>query len=223
MKARAFLLAVVWLSASALSTPAIAVRYSGRALCRPSETMIFSCQLRTKTVSICGQPERSRAVYRSGRRSAIELELTNLHHGSNGIARGGEEEIIAMSPHFRYVVYANTYRSLNPHYNSNRPTIDADTTEASNDFCGPYVEDYGLLVQQNGKTISNQACQRQSGINNIISSLVPPGDFVEVPERSVEKSHKRSMTLAFTAAPSPTRSLCTDTNAHMRLRALRGE
>lgn len=62
-------------------------------LCRAPETVLFTCAVRTKTVSVCGKGQ-SGAVYRFGRPGHIELEATDLHFAYTGFSGGGEEQIL---------------------------------------------------------------------------------------------------------------------------------
>jgi len=74
-------------------------------LCRAPEAVLFTCDIGTKTVSICGQEKQSGAVYRFGRPGRVELEATDLHHAHDGWWGGGETQVYADTPTHRYIVH----------------------------------------------------------------------------------------------------------------------
>ena len=107
-------------------------------LCRPPESVLFTCRVGTKTVSICGQQERGGAVYRYGRLSHIELEISDLRRAHTGWPGGGETQVYADTPTYRYVVYDRMVRTGFDDEGHNR----SEMTE-------------GLMVQSGGRTLSN--------------------------------------------------------------------
>ncbi len=134
----------------------------GPSICRPSETVLFSCAIKTKTVSICGQKQQDRAVYRFGRRGHVELETADLHFASTGFSGGGEEQVLADTPTHRYVVYTGIYR-----------------TNYEDDGRHDPKEESGLFVQRGGQTISSQLCRASTVFNPLTRTLMPEGEYVQ--------------------------------------------
>lgn len=137
-----------------------------KSLCRAPEAVLFTCMFRTKTVSICGQ-EKGEAIYRNGRPGHVELEATNLRRAHDGWWGGGETQVYADTLTHRYVVYDRMVRTGyddEGHYRSKM-------TE-------------GLMVQSEGRTLSNHDCAQPLGFSppvfdqRRLEALVPEGEYV---------------------------------------------
>lgn len=76
-------------------------------LCTPDETILFSCPIRDKLVSVCGQAS-GRAVYRFGR---VELQSGGLSHSRRGYSGGGESQIRFERGAYRYILFDKTVRT----------------------------------------------------------------------------------------------------------------
>ena len=138
-------------------------------LCRAPEVVLFTCNVGTKTVSICGR-EQGGAAYRFGRPGRVELEATDLHLADRGWSGGGETQVYADTPTHRYIVYNRMIRTaFGPD-----GLHDARITS-------------GLLVQRGGRTVWSREC----GISKVfdpfagrfdqglIEKLLPEGTYVD--------------------------------------------
>jgi hypothetical protein len=139
-----------------------------KSLCRPSEAVLFTCEVGTRTVSICGQ-EQGGAVYRYGRPARVELEVTDLHLARKGWSGGGETQVYADTPTHRYIVYNRIVRTgfgADGHFDP-RETV-------------------GLIVQSEGRTVSKRECALLKVYDPLTAvfnqeltrKLVPEGDYV---------------------------------------------
>ena len=138
-----------------------------KSLCRAPEPVLFTCDVGTKTVSICGQ-EQGGAAYRFGRPNRIELEATNLHRAHEGWSGGGETQ-----------VYANTQTHLDIVYDR--------MVRTGFDDEGHYLSKMteGLVVQSGGRTVLNRECTQPLGREppafdqRLLETLVPEGEYVD--------------------------------------------
>ncbi len=141
---------------------------AAKSLCEVSETILFTCQVKTKTVSICGQGQ-GRAIYRFGRPGRVELKATDLHLASQGFSGGGETQVYADTPTHRYIVY----------YMMVRTGFGADGHNDPKEMTG-------LVVQSEGQTISSRECALPKTYDPLsevldqqrIQVFVPAGDYV---------------------------------------------
>lgn len=75
-------------------------------LCRAPETVLFTCRVGTRTVSICGRTkEQGGGVYRYGRPGRLEVEIHGLHFAQHTFWGGGETQVYADTPAHRYIVF----------------------------------------------------------------------------------------------------------------------
>ncbi len=132
-------------------------------LCRAPETVLFTCRIGAKTVSICGGTAAG-ATYRYGRAGRVESELTGLHRASVGYAGGGETQVYADTPTHRFVVYDRMVGI------GRDPEGHTQSTMTQ-----------GLRVQRGAHMLSDRHCTDplppafdQRGIE----ALIPPGDPV---------------------------------------------
>lgn len=164
------MLATILLTALAAARPSAAMAQPSpaRSLCRAPEAVLFTCQVGSKTVSICGQ-EKGGALYRFGRPGRIELEATDLHRAHDGWSGGGETQVYADTPTHRYVVYDRMVRTGFGADGHNDPK-----------------ETVGVMVQSGGQTISSRLCALPkiydplSAVFNqqLTQTLLPEGDYV---------------------------------------------
>lgn len=79
-------------------------------LCDDGEEVEFSCNFNTKTVSVCSNDDKR--IYRFGKNTEIELELTSIdaieHFGFSG---GGGREITFFNGSYSYVINSRTVRT----------------------------------------------------------------------------------------------------------------
>ncbi len=158
--------AVIFTALAAVPAPAWAK--SSTSPCRAPEPVLFTCDVGTETVSICGQ-EQGGAAYRFGRASRIELEATDLHRAHEGWWGGGETQVYADTPTHRYIVYDQMVRTAFGHDGLH----DAKITT-------------GLLVQRGGRTVSNRECALPKTYDpstavfdqQSIQKLIPEGAYV---------------------------------------------
>lgn len=165
--------------AALIAHSGIAPTHAGPAesLCHAFEAVLFSCQVGSKTVSICGgQQERGQdkagegqagAVYRYGLPGRVELEATDLHQAFEGWAGGGETQVYADTPMHRYVVYDRMVRTGFDREGHNLSQMTQ-----------------GLLVQSGGRMISSRNCTQPVGAEppafdqRRIEALLPEGEYV---------------------------------------------
>lgn len=158
------------LFATLAAHPGAAVAESGlvKSLCRAPEAVLFTCGIRTRTVSVCGQ-EQGGAVYRFGRPGRrVELEVPDLHRAQTGWWGSGETQVYADTPTHRYVIYDRMVRT-------------------GYDDEGHYLSKMteGLMVRSKGRTLSNQDCTQPIGLmppafdQRLLETLVPEGKYVD--------------------------------------------
>jgi hypothetical protein len=143
---------------------ALAARYSGvvsaSSLCQASETVPSTCEVGTKTVSICRE-KQDRAVCRLGRPRRVELQLTDPHFVQHAFPGGGETQVYAGTSTDRYLVYNRLVR-----------------TSIHDDGRFDPREESGLLVRSRGRTISNRQCTEPATFDWLTWKFVPAGDYV---------------------------------------------
>ncbi len=137
-------------------------------LCRPPETVLFTCRVGARMVSICGRTkEQGGAVYRYGRPGRLEVEAADLRRAFEGWPGGGGTQAYADTPTHRYVVFDRMVRTG---FDEEGHNI-ARMTQ-------------GLLVQSRGRTLSRQECAQPLGREppafdqRLLETLVPEGDYV---------------------------------------------
>jgi len=132
-----------------------------RSLCRAPEAVLSTCDIGTKTVSICGQ-EQGGAVYRFGRPGRVELEATDLHLAYKSWSGGGETQVYADTSTHRYIVYNQIVRTGFDDEGHHDPK-----------------ETSGLVVQSGGRTVSSRECAAlPATFERLTETLVPAGDYV---------------------------------------------
>ena len=137
-----------------------------KSLCRTPEPVLFTCDVGSKTVSICGG-EQGGAAYRFGRPGRVELEVPDVHRAFEGWSGGGETQVYADTPTHRYVVYDRMVRTGFDDEGHNIPRMTQ-----------------GLLVQSGGRTLSRRECAQPLGREppafdqRRLEMLVPEGDYV---------------------------------------------
>ena len=156
--------AVIFTALAAVSAPARAKPPTS--LCRTPEPILFTCDVGTKVVSVCGQAQGG-AVYRYGRPGRLELETADLHRAFEGWPGGGETQVYADTPTHRYVVYDRMVRIGFDNEGHDIPRMTQ-----------------GLLVQSGGRTLSSQECAQPAGLSlpgfdqRLLETLVPEGAYV---------------------------------------------
>jgi len=129
---------------------------SASALCTPDEKVLFSCDVGAKFVSICGRSNQLGGVYRFGRVGKIELELSDLHVIERAYSGGGEMQVYASTPSFRYIVYSRLIRTS--FEDGGRHDIEAQS---------------GLLIEQEGKTLKNLRCKEPATFDALTAASLP--------------------------------------------------
>ena len=140
-----------------------------KSLCRAREPVLFICDVGNKTVSICGG-EQGGAAYRYGRPNRVELEIKDLHLAYKGWSGGGETQVYADTPTYRYIVYDRMVR-----------------TGFGSDGHNDPKETVGLLVQDGRRTVSSRECalpktfDEQTAVfdQRLAETLVPEGQYVD--------------------------------------------
>ena len=154
---------------SACSGTVLAQLRPAKSLCRAREPVLFTCDVGNKTVSICGG-EQGGAAYRYGRPNRVELEIKDLHLAYKGWSGGGETQVYADTPTYRYIVYDRMVR-----------------TGFGSDGHNDPKETVGLLVQNGGRTVSSRQCalpktfDEQTAVfdQRLAETLVPEGEYVD--------------------------------------------
>lgn len=163
---RKLTLTTVLFAALAAARPGGTQPRPAKSLCRVPEAVLFTCEVGTKTVSICGQKQGG-ATYRFGRLGRVELETTDLHRAHDGWGGGGETQVYADTPTHRYIVYDRMVRTGFDEEGHNR----SEMTE-------------GLVVQSGGRTLSNHDCAQPIGFSppafdqRLLETLVPEGNYI---------------------------------------------
>lgn len=135
--------------------------HAAASLCTSGEEVLFACPIKTKIASICGQA--GHAVYRFGKASHIDLEGHGLSLAQRGFSGGGETQISFLSNGYRYIAYDSTVRTA----------FGADERHDA-EFTA------GVIVQKDGKTVSNAKCggSAEVSIRSSASKYMPPGQFI---------------------------------------------
>ncbi|MGF1691072.1 hypothetical protein [Photobacterium kagoshimensis] len=75
-------------------------------LCRSGEVESFSCNIKSKIVSVCAKKD-DRLIYRYGKLGAIELTLVSpVHFSITGYSGGGEGHLTFKNNAYKYVIYS---------------------------------------------------------------------------------------------------------------------
>lgn len=100
-------------------------------LCGNEETVSFSCNIKSKSVSVCTTKQNT-LVYRYGKPDKIELELhAPVQFSSTGYSGGGEGRLRFSNGRYDYIVYSGI---------SNGDWIDEEKgTREKIEFAGIYV------------------------------------------------------------------------------------
>ncbi len=124
--------------------------------CAADETVIFSCPLGAKRVSICGSGNQ--ATYRYGAPGKVELTTRDLRLVERGFSGGGETQISAANNGYSYIVYDKTIRTSFNKAGQNIPDSQS-----------------GLLVRHNGQMLLSKRCENDAPISSRASAYIPAG------------------------------------------------
>ncbi|MCW3837384.1 hypothetical protein ACFQ1E_15540 [Sphingomonas canadensis] len=152
------------------SAPGVAVAAKGRGLCKPGETVVFSCRSGTKTISVCGGTANGAnyAQYRFGTAKKLELSYPASGTGTmqwarTGYSGGGEAQVSFTSGSHGYTVYSRTVRT-NFDARGNMPEFSS-----------------GVLVRKDGKQIRDISCTPRDSGNvdaDAAAKFMPEGEIV---------------------------------------------
>ena len=78
-------------------------------LCGVGETVLYSCAVGHKVVSICGGD--GKATYYFGKPGKIEMSSQALHFAETGFSGGGETQVSLTNGAYSYIVYDKTVRT----------------------------------------------------------------------------------------------------------------
>jgi hypothetical protein len=141
-------------------------------LCKNTETEIFNCQLKAKTLSVCSAGDLSKQSgaiqYRFGTLKKLELEYPNVptppvdHFWSSTAAYsgGGESRIHFKNGAFDYILFENTIRTGFGADGLHHPEFNA-----------------GLVTKQNGKILSIRRCSNDAQILQPALKFIPEEEF----------------------------------------------
>ena len=129
-------------------------------LCGGGDTVLFTCQVGKKLVSVCDAG--GKATYYFGKPGHVEMSSAALSIANRGFSGGGETQISVHNNAYAYIVYDKTMRTSFSPDGHNDP-----------DFTS------GLVVQKNGKTISTLECGSDTTIAEKASQVIRTGPFVE--------------------------------------------
>ena len=154
------LVAVGGFSAAALGQGAGSGARAGVSLCQGPEMVLFTCPIERKIVSVCGLGP-GRAVYRFGVPGRVEIEIADLRYASTGFSGGGESQVQATGPGYRYVVYTEIHR-----------------TGFGADGRHDPQSSSGLFVERGGRTVSSRVCAREGAFDSRVEAMMPGGEYV---------------------------------------------
>ena len=129
-------------------------------LCGVGETVLFTCAVGHKVVSVCGGD--GKATYDYGTPGKIEMSSQALQMAERMFSGGGETQISLTNGAYSYIVYDKTVRTSFSSDGHNDP----DSTS-------------GLVVLKGGKTISAKTCGTDATISADASKVIQKGDFIE--------------------------------------------
>lgn len=128
-------------------------------LCNARETILFTCPIGHKLVSICS--DGTKASYRYGRPGNVEMSSGDLSIADQMLSGGGETQIAARNGSYSYIVYDETSRT-------------SFSVDGHND-----VEfDSGLIVMKDRKIISTSRCGSDAGISADAGRVIKPGALI---------------------------------------------
>jgi hypothetical protein len=130
-----------------------------RSLCGTLEETLFTCDVGTKVVSICGRAD-SGSDFRFGRPGRVELQIPRLTLANRAFSGGGEAQVYADTSTHRYIVYERTVR-----------------TSFGNDRHHDPQSEAGLVIQSRGQTISNRQCASPATFSQSARARIPLGDY----------------------------------------------
>jgi hypothetical protein len=130
-------------------------------LCAAGEAVLFSCPIRGRLVSVCGQSP-GRAIYRFGRPGQVELQSRDLRHASRMFSGGGESQIHFERNGYRYILFDRTVRTGFGVQGRNEPQMSS-----------------GLLVEHAGARSSTR-CATSGGtiVSSALADYMPEGDYI---------------------------------------------
>ena len=143
-----------------LPRPPAAPAYPGASLCEPQESVLASCAVGTRQVSICARG--TKAVYRYGRPGRIEMTASDVHWASTGYSGGGELQVTARNAGHSYTLFDRIVRTGFGADGLNHPKADS-----------------GLVVRRGDKILSARNCTPVQPIAADVRELLPEGDFVD--------------------------------------------
>jgi hypothetical protein len=131
-------------------------------LCDVGETVLFSCPLRGRLVSVCGQAP-ARSIYRFGRPGRIELQSRDLRHASRMFSGGGESQIHFERDGYRYILFDRTVRASFASEGRNEPQVSS-----------------GLLVQHAGRLRTSTPCggSGEAAVSSALAAYMPEGVYI---------------------------------------------
>jgi len=146
-------------------------------LCRPGETVLFSCASGARTMSVCGAADPAQgAQYRVGRGATRELTYPAGDATGSGTMRsatapysgGGEAQIQFDNGGFTYVAYSRILRTRFDG-KGNDPAFSA-----------------GVAVIKGDKTVAERICTAPADADlNVAAATpyMPVGEFIYIPEK----------------------------------------
>jgi hypothetical protein len=143
-----------------LAGSASAALPAAASLCGDGDTVLFTCQVGKKLVSVCDGG--GKATYYFGKPGHVEMSSTALTVANRGFSGGGETQISVHNNAYVYIVYDKTARTSFSSDGHNDP-----------DFTS------GLVVQKNGKTLSALECGADATIAEKASHVIQAGPFIE--------------------------------------------
>ena len=136
--------------------------YADTTLCSKGDTVVFSCDIKKKKLSVC-KYNGSQFVYRYGTRNKVELEIMAKPRLSSEqfIRVNYEEHLRFHNKGYDYIVYSNELMEYE---------------KDPYDGTARYVEHSGVYVVKNknvlAKLTCNKICPYMKGIGNIGNSIL---------------------------------------------------
>lgn len=131
-----------------------------RSLCLANEETLFACPIASKQVAVCHDGRL--AIYRFGRRDAVELEIKSGRFARAGYSGGGESQIQFEKRGYSYVIFDRTVR-----------------TEFGTDGQNAADTSAGVLIRRDGQKVGTRFCggSGEQTIAGKSAKLLPKGTF----------------------------------------------
>lgn len=133
-------------------------------LCAPDETLIASCAVGLRLVSVCAAGKVAR--YRFGRPGRVEIDADRLSYAYRSFAGGGEEQVSFVNGGFRYILYDRVLAGKWDREGHRRREFQS-----------------GIWIERGGRRVADRACNGDqalfSGQARALLKDMPRSQYVE--------------------------------------------